>query len=136
MHMDPYGLRPLHVSFDIDACDPSIAPATGTPVKGAHALILSAAARVTCDRLCRPGGLSYREAHFILECISCAPTPNRAPRYNACALLSFFAATGRLAGLDMVEVNPGLCPGDDSTGEEQQFPYRNHLPSSLPCPPL
>jgi arginase family enzyme len=36
VHADPYGLRPLHVSFDIDACDPSIAPSTGTPVKGAR----------------------------------------------------------------------------------------------------
>jgi hypothetical protein len=35
VHVDPYGVRPLHVSFDIDACDPSFAPATGTPVKGA-----------------------------------------------------------------------------------------------------
>ena len=34
-HVDPYGLRPIHVSFDIDSCDPSVAPATGTPVKGA-----------------------------------------------------------------------------------------------------
>lgn len=73
VHADPYSVRPLHVSFDIDACDPAFAPATGTPVKG---------------------GLSYREAHFILECIS---------------------ATGRLAGLDMVEVNPSLVPGDNST---------------------
>jgi arginase family enzyme len=29
VHADPYGVRPLHVSFDIDACDPSFAPATG-----------------------------------------------------------------------------------------------------------
>ena len=40
------GPRPLHLSFDIDACDPSIAPATGTPV---------------------PGGLSWRESHFVCE---------------------------------------------------------------------
>ena len=37
---------PLHLSLDIDACDPSVAPATGTAVQG---------------------GLSYREAHFICE---------------------------------------------------------------------
>ncbi|KAA0149995.1 hypothetical protein FNF29_05615 [Cafeteria roenbergensis] len=40
------GARPLHLSFDIDACDPSIAASTGTTVKG---------------------GLNYRESHFICE---------------------------------------------------------------------
>ena len=29
VHADPYSVRPLHVSFDIDACDPAFAPATG-----------------------------------------------------------------------------------------------------------
>jgi len=38
--------RPLHLSFDIDACDPSVAPSTGTRVEG---------------------GLSYREAHYVCE---------------------------------------------------------------------
>ena len=37
---------PLHLSFDVDACDPLIAPATGTAVRG---------------------GLSFREAHFVCE---------------------------------------------------------------------
>jgi len=37
---------PLHLSFDIDALDPTVAPATGTRVKG---------------------GLSYREAHYVCE---------------------------------------------------------------------
>ncbi len=36
----------LHVSFDLDAVDPSVAPGVGTPVKG---------------------GLDYREAHLIME---------------------------------------------------------------------
>ena len=36
----------LHVSFDVDSMDPSIAPGTGTPV---------------------PGGLTYREGHLIME---------------------------------------------------------------------
>ena len=36
----------LHMSFDVDACDPLIAPATGTAVRG---------------------GLTYREAHFVCE---------------------------------------------------------------------
>ncbi|MBV8068025.1 MAG: arginase [Candidatus Eremiobacteraeota bacterium] len=40
------GERPIHVSFDMDAIDPSEAPGTGTPVKG---------------------GLNYREAHLVME---------------------------------------------------------------------
>ncbi len=36
----------LHVSFDLDSVDPSVAPGVGTPVKG---------------------GLDYREAHLIME---------------------------------------------------------------------
>ena len=31
-HVDPENERQLHLSFDIDAMDPSLAPATGTPV--------------------------------------------------------------------------------------------------------
>lgn len=42
------GTAGVHVSFDIDACDPSVAPGVGTPKKG---------------------GLSYREAHLALELI-------------------------------------------------------------------
>jgi arginase len=42
------GTAGVHVSFDIDACDPSVAPGVGTPKKG---------------------GLSYREAHLCLELI-------------------------------------------------------------------
>jgi arginase len=36
----------VHVSFDLDVCDPSIAPGVGTAVKG---------------------GLDYREAHMVME---------------------------------------------------------------------
>jgi arginase len=39
----------IHVSFDLDVCDPSIAPGVGTPVKG---------------------GLNYREAHLLMEIIA------------------------------------------------------------------
>jgi arginase len=39
----------LHVSFDLDVCDPTIAPGVGTPVKG---------------------GLNYREAHMVMEVIA------------------------------------------------------------------
>lgn len=38
--------RPIHLSYDIDAVDPLLAPATGTAVRG---------------------GLTYREAHYIAE---------------------------------------------------------------------
>ena len=39
----------VHISFDIDSLDPTLAPGTGTPV---------------------PGGISYREAHLAMELIS------------------------------------------------------------------
>ncbi len=56
----------LHVSFDADALDPSIAPGVGTPV---------------------PGGLSYREAHLLMEIL---------------------AAEANVTSVDVVEVNPIL----------------------------
>ena len=56
----------LHVSFDVDFLDPSIAPAVGTTV---------------------PGGPSYREAQLCMEMI---------------------ADTGRIASLDIMELNPAL----------------------------
>lgn len=40
------GTGGIHVSFDLDVCDPSLAPGVGTPVKG---------------------GLDYREAHLVME---------------------------------------------------------------------
>jgi len=58
--------RGIHVSFDLDVCDPTIAPGVGTPVKG---------------------GLDYREAHMVMEMV---------------------ADSGKLAGLDLVEINPIL----------------------------
>ncbi len=56
----------IHVSFDADVLDPAVAPGVGTPV---------------------PGGLSYREAHLLMEML---------------------AESGRVASLDLVEVNPML----------------------------
>jgi len=56
----------LHLSVDLDACDPQVAPGVGTPVKG---------------------GLSYREAHMVMELV---------------------ADAGHLIALDLVEVNPTL----------------------------
>ena len=43
------GTAGIHVSLDLDACDPSVAPGVGTPVKG---------------------GLDYREAHMVMEMIA------------------------------------------------------------------
>ena len=43
------GTSGVHVSFDLDVCDPSIAPGVGTPVKG---------------------GLDYREAHMLMEVVA------------------------------------------------------------------
>ena len=56
----------FHVSFDMDALDPSEAPGVGTPVLG---------------------GIFYREAHLAMELV---------------------ADSGRLIGLDLLEVNPIL----------------------------
>lgn len=60
-HVDKYGIgkvmemvtdhlkgRPLHMSYDIDACDPGIAPCTGTAVRG---------------------GLNFREANYVAESV-------------------------------------------------------------------
>lgn len=78
-HVDKYGIgrvmemtmdhlhgRPIHCSYDIDGVDPAIAPSTGTAVRG---------------------GLTFREAHYLVEAIS---------------------ESGNLGSLDMVEVNPEL----------------------------
>src|SRR3954447_10666366 len=43
------GSAGIHVSFDMDVCDPTIAPGVGTPVKG---------------------GLDYREAHMVMEMVA------------------------------------------------------------------
>jgi arginase len=60
----------IHVSFDMDSLDPSLAPGVGTPV---------------------PGGLTYREAHLLLEML---------------------ADDGRVRSMDIVEINPILDTGN------------------------
>ncbi|KAI6045594.1 Ureohydrolase [Pisolithus marmoratus] len=47
-HVNPNRDLPIHLSFDVDALDPSVAPSTGTPVRG---------------------GLTFREGHYICEAI-------------------------------------------------------------------
>jgi len=56
----------IHISFDVDSVDPSVAPGVGTPI---------------------PGGLSYREAHLLMETI---------------------AECGCMSSLEIAEVNPIL----------------------------
>ena len=56
----------LHISLDMDSLDPQVASGVGTPV---------------------PGGLTYREAHLLMEIL---------------------ADDGRVRSLDVVEVNPIL----------------------------
>nr|WP_145406726.1 arginase [Paenibacillus xylanexedens] len=60
------GTDGIHVSFDMDCLDPREAPGVGTPV---------------------PGGLSYREAHFAMECL---------------------ASSNHVVSMELVEVNPLL----------------------------
>lgn len=62
----------LHVSLDVDALDPAIAPGGGTLV---------------------PGGLTYREAHLIMEMLH---------------------DSGLVGSLDVVELNPFLDHGGKS----------------------
>ncbi|KAF9463238.1 arginase [Collybia nuda] len=47
-HVNPKRDLPIHLSFDVDALDPSVAPSTGTPVRG---------------------GLTFREGHYICEAV-------------------------------------------------------------------
>ncbi|XP_060883480.1 arginase-1 [Labrus mixtus] len=47
-YLSSRGNKPIHLSYDIDAIDPTVTPATGTPVVG---------------------GLSYREGVYITECL-------------------------------------------------------------------
>jgi len=56
----------FHISFDVDGCDPAVMPGSGTLV---------------------PGGVSFREAHQLLE--NCADT-------------------GRMTSMEVVELNPFL----------------------------
>lgn len=48
-YINPSRDRPLHLSFDVDALDPTVAPSTGTPVRG---------------------GLTFREGHYITEVVA------------------------------------------------------------------
>ena len=68
----------MHVSFDMDVVDPTVAPGVGTAV---------------------PGGLSYREAHLVMELIF---------------------DSGAMTSLEMVEANPiiDVCNSTAGLGVE------------------
>ncbi len=68
------GTDSVHVSFDVDVLDPSVAPGVGTPVGG---------------------GLSYREAHLLMETV---------------------AEFGPMGSLELVEVNP-ILDHSNQTGQ-------------------
>lgn len=59
-------VKRIHLSFDMDSLDPEQAPGVGTPV---------------------PGGLTYREAHLLMEILG---------------------DSGRISSMDVVEINPIL----------------------------
>lgn len=59
-------LKRIHLTLDMDALDPVEAPGVGTPV---------------------PGGISYREAHLLMELL---------------------ADSGKISSMDLVEINPIL----------------------------
>jgi arginase len=62
----------VHLSLDMDSLDPAEAPGVGTPV---------------------PGGLTYREAHLLMEILG---------------------ESGRICSLDVVEINPILDNGNQT----------------------
>ncbi len=66
------GTGGFHVSFDVDGCDPDVMPGSGTLV---------------------PGGISFREAHLLLE--HCADS-------------------GQMISMEVVELNPFLDNGNIS----------------------
>lgn len=66
----------VHLSLDVDACDPEIAPGVGTPVKG---------------------GLNYREAHLAMEVIAEANVLTSMEVVEVNPILDHAGATGLLA---------------------------------------
>ena len=77
----------LHVSLDMDSLEPDEAPGVGTPV---------------------PGGLTYREAHLLMEILG---------------------DSNRVRSLDIVEVNPILDNGNRTADRKSQT-SRKSTPAS------
>jgi arginase len=65
----------IHASFDLDVCDPTIAPGVGTPVKG---------------------GLDYREAHTLMEILADAERLMSLDMVEVNPILDVRNATGTL----------------------------------------
>jgi arginase len=70
------GANHVHLSLDVDVCDPEIAPGVGTPVRG---------------------GLSYREAHLALELVAEAELLTSLEVVEVNPILDHAGATGALA---------------------------------------
>jgi arginase len=66
----------VHLSLDVDACDPEIAPGVGTPVRG---------------------GLSYREASLAMELIAEADVLTSMEIVEVNPILDHAGETGKLA---------------------------------------
>lgn len=66
----------VHLSLDVDVCDPEIAPGVGTPIRG---------------------GLSYREAHLAMELLEEADILNAVEVVEVNPILDHAGATGLLA---------------------------------------
>lgn len=67
-------LKRIHLTLDMDVIDPAVAPGVGTPV---------------------PGGLTYREAHLLMELV---------------------ADSNKMTSMDLVEINPILDEGNKTAG--------------------
>lgn len=67
-------LKRIHLTLDMDVMDPAVAPGVGTPV---------------------PGGLTYREAHLLMELI---------------------ADSAKMTSMDLVEINPILDEANKTAG--------------------
>ncbi|MDQ3957326.1 MAG: arginase [Actinomycetota bacterium] len=70
------GARFVHLSLDVDVCDPEIAPGVGTPVRG---------------------GLSYREAHLAMELLAEADVVTSMEIVEVNPILDHADETGLLA---------------------------------------
>ena len=118
--IDPANEREIHLSFDIDAMDPCLAPATGTPVRGGlyryikylilknQSMARQKVSLITVDVTYSPN------SKFILNIA--ITVCFRAEGEYICQEL---AKTNRLVCMDMVEVNPTLADseGIESTAE-------------------
>lgn len=64
-HVNPIRNLPIHLTIDIDAVDPDVAPSTSSPVSSAAASRSSTNTRTEKAT----GGLTYREALYVCEAV-------------------------------------------------------------------